>query len=278
VTYTATDSYGNISSCSFSVLVEDKGLPVFQTCIEDIIVNATACDAVASWAIPTALDNCGTVTVVETHSPGSTFPLGTTKVSYTATDESGNSSVCKFNIIVKNEAPPTLEDCPDDISLTANEFGEATAEWFSPSALSTCGEVILTSSHKSGDKFHVGVTIVEYSAVDISGNSSMCRFNVTVVKQEIDIEISQVVTPDGNGVNDELIVANIEKFNNNKIVIVDRWGSVIYAASGYNNESIVWKGVNHEGSTVPTGTYFYSLSVRYGEDFIEKTGFIELIR
>jgi gliding motility-associated-like protein len=171
-----------------------------------------------------------------------------------------------------------FQNCPEDISVTANEFGEVVGEWEAPLAISNCGEVTITPSHNSGALFRTGITAVEYRAVDISGNTAHCRFNVTVLKQPIDIEISKVVTPDGDGVNDQWIVTNIEKFANNKIVIVDRWGSVIYAASGYNNGSIAWDGINQDGANVPTGTYFYSLSVRYGGDSIEKTGFIELIR
>ena len=86
------------------------------------------------------------------------------------------------------------------------------------------------------------------------------------------------MTPDGNGVNDEWIVTNIEKFANNKVVIVDRWGSVIYTATGYDNGNVVWRGLNRDGAAVPTGTYFYTILVRYGEDSFEKSGFIELIQ
>lgn len=279
VTYTATDSHGNSSSCTFKIIVEDKTPPVIQNCVNNLVINVDSeCDAIANWTAPATTDNCEAVTLVSTHSPGSTFPLGTTTVVYTATDDSGNTAVCEFKVTVRNATSPVFENCPDDITVTGNESGEAVAEWTSPSAASPCSEVTVTRSHNSGDIFRPGTTRVEYNAVDISGNVSRCWFNVTVIRQEIDIEISKVVTPDGNGVNDELIITNIEKFTNNKIVIVDRWGSVIYTASGYNNGSVVWRGINRDGAMVPTGTYFYSISVRYGEDFVERTGFIELIR
>ena len=101
---------------------------------------------------------------------------------------------------------------------------------------------------------------------------------LTEASQGFVIEISQIVTPDGNAQNDEWILENIENFADNKVVIVDRWGGVIYTASGYNNETVVWKGNNRNGDLVPTGTYFYTISVRYGPSVFEKTGFIELIR
>lgn len=279
VTYTATDSFGNRSSCSFNVVVEDKTAPSIQNCLSDVVVTADVdCDATVQWEPPTATDNCGSVTMTSTHMPGDVFPLGNTLIKYTATDDAGNAAFCQFNIIVRNETPPQLTNCPEDISVLGDEYGEAVVEWIAPSASSNCGYVTLTSSHNSADVFGIGVTEVQYKAEDDTGNSSFCRFSVEVVEQEIEIDISKVVTPDGNGVNDEWIVTNIERFSNNKVVIVDRWGSVIYTATGYNNGSVVWRGLNRDGASVPTGTYFYTILVRYGEDSFEKTGFIELIQ
>ncbi len=120
--------------------------------------------------------------------------------------------------------------------------------------------------------------MVEYQAEDPSGNISRCKFNVVVTRPAIELDISKVITPDDNGINDEWIVKNIEKFKDNKIVIVYRWGSVIYSATGYNNESVVWKGNNQRGDRVPTGTYFFTISARFGPDLFEKSGSIELIR
>jgi large repetitive protein len=280
VTYTAVDANNNTSTCKFKVIVKDKTAPVFQNCVTEIIATASAdCNAVVNWIAPIASDNC-TVTPVITssHTSGSTFNLGTTAVKFTATDEEGNASFCQVNVIVKNQSSPVFSDCSKDITAKGNEKGLATIDWLTPAASAKCGEVTLTSSHEPGEVFSIGTTNVEYKATDNTGNISYCKFNVIVSKQEIDVGIGKIVTPDGNGQNDEWIVSNIEKFKDNKVVIVDRWGSVIYTATGYNNESVVWKGVNQSGITVPTGTYFYTLSVRYGPSMIEKSGFIELIR
>jgi hypothetical protein len=59
---------------------------------------------------------------------------------------------------------------------------------------------------------------------------------------------------------------------------VDRWGGVVFNGSNYDNQNVVWQGTNRSGDKVPTGTYFYTISVRYGTEMIEKSGFIELIR
>ena len=193
-------------------------------------------------------------------------------------DAAGNKSMCEFEVTVKMGGVPVFENCPADQDLTAEESGTAIVDWTPPTATAGCGDVVLTSTHSPGDVFSPGATIVTYKAEDAFGNISYCEFKVIVTPQEIDIAIGRLVTPDGNSDNDELIITNIEKFVKNKIVIVDRWGSVVYTASGYNNASVVWTGLSREGATLPTGTYFYTISVQYADKVFEKTGFIELIR
>jgi gliding motility-associated-like protein len=79
-------------------------------------------------------------------------------------------------------------------------------------------------------------------------------------------------------VNDTWIIGNIELYKENKVTIVDRWGSVVYTESGYDNEQRVWRGRNAQGSLVPAGTYFYTISVRSGNQNSETRGFIEVVR
>ncbi len=279
VTYTATDIGGNSSSCKFNVIVNDETAPAFQNCSPEIVVKVGAtCVSSVSWAVPTVSDNCGLATVTSSHSPGDTFPIGTTEVNYTAIDINGNVSVCQFNVVVKNENLPIISNCPSNIVVEGNESGEANVDWVKPTATAVCGEITLTSSHEPGDLFYIGTTQVEYKAIADAGNTSYCTFNVVVSQVEIEIDISKLITPDGDGKNDQWIVSNIEKFKENKVVIVDRWGSVVFTGAGYNNESVVWRGENRNGEIVPTGTYFYTISVRFGPALVEKSGFLEMIR
>jgi gliding motility-associated-like protein len=259
--------------------VEDKTAPVFTTCPVDIVVKAnTGCEASVNWTEPVASDNCGVGSVTKSHESGSVFPVGTTTVKYTASDVAGNKTVCEFNVVVKIDEAPAFSNCPEDIHAKTDEWGTSIVEWTPPTATISCGTLTLTSTHEPGSIFSPGTTVVKYKAEDAFGNTSYCEFNVIVTEQEIDIEIGRIVTPDGNRDNDELVVKNIERFSKNKIIIVDRWGSVVYTASGYNNSSVVWRGLNTGGGTVPTGTYFYTISVWYGNKVFEKTGFIEVIR
>ena len=56
-----------------------------------------------SWTAPTATDNSGTQTLTSTHNPGDSFPIGTTPVTYTSTDATGNTATCTFDVVVTGE-------------------------------------------------------------------------------------------------------------------------------------------------------------------------------
>lgn len=97
VTYTVTDGSGNIATCSFDITVTDTELPVLS-CPTDI----ATCDPVVTFSAPTATDNCGVASVSQTAglASGSTFPVGTTTITYEAVDINGNVNTCSFDVII----------------------------------------------------------------------------------------------------------------------------------------------------------------------------------
>lgn len=72
------------------------------------------------------------------------------------------------------------------------------------------------------------------------------------------IEITEVMTPNGDGENDGFIVPGIENFPNNSVEIFNRWGNIVYATKGYLND---WKGVNNKGASLVTGAYYYVINL-----------------
>lgn len=82
---------------------EDTVPPTIQNCPSNIglVVELGITSTSAFWLEPTATDLSGTVNLVtRSHTPGSSFPLGTTGVTYTFTDASNNPSTCSFNVVV----------------------------------------------------------------------------------------------------------------------------------------------------------------------------------
>ena len=69
-------------------------------------------------------------------------------------------------------------------------------------------------------------------------------------------------------------ITGIENFSDNDVMVFNRWGDAVYEAKGYNNNSVVWKGENHQGTQLPDGTYFWV--IKYNGK-VEK-GWVEVTR
>ncbi|MCF8371334.1 MAG: HYR domain-containing protein [Bacteroidales bacterium] len=107
VTLTATDASGNSSSATAVVTVVDTESPVISGCPApiDAEVEPGQWGAHVSWVEPTATDNCALSSFTSNHQPGELFNVGSTIVTYNATDEEGNESTCQFYVTV---TPPNL--------------------------------------------------------------------------------------------------------------------------------------------------------------------------
>eukprot|EP00118_Oscarella_pearsei_P016356 m.155183 g.155183 ORF g.155183 m.155183 type:complete len:2420 (+) comp38660_c0_seq5:905-8164(+) len=102
VTYIARDSAGNIGTCTFNITVNDGEVPVVKSCPEkqQRLVGRNGRKNV-TWDEPQFEDNSGSVTnISQSHNSGDQFPLGKTRVLYTAQDPSGNLVQCKFTVRV----------------------------------------------------------------------------------------------------------------------------------------------------------------------------------
>lgn len=69
-----------------------------------------------------------------------------------------------------------------------------------------------------------------------------------------------LITPNGDGMNDQLFFPNLMKFPNNELTVWSRWGQAVYQKSGYQQDDELWEGT-HNGRPLPDGEYFYLLEV-----------------
>ncbi len=192
ITWTATDIYGNISTCTTLVTVTDDEAPVIN-CQADIDVNNDAgeCGAIINYEMPEFSDNCDGVSIVLTNGleSGSFFATGTTVVTYTATDAAGNTATCSFNVTVTDNEAPAIE-CPEDI-IVENDLGICGAQvsYDLPVGWDNCevASIELIEGLESNATFPVGVTTVTYLVTDTSGNTATCSFTVTVEDTELPV-------------------------------------------------------------------------------------------
>lgn len=81
------------------------------------------------------------------------------------------------------------------------------------------------------------------------------------------------VSPNGDGINDTWRILNIEAFENNQVIIYDRWGQKLYTKTSYSNSN-GWDGTIN-GRFLPEGAYYYYIDLKAGENGIF-TGVINL--
>jgi hypothetical protein len=110
---------------------------------------------------------------------GTTFALGTTTVSCSATDAAGNTATGSFAVAVVDTTAPAVGAMSD---ITMEAVGTATAvSWTNPSATdAVSGSPAVTCAPASGTAFAVGSTLVTCSATDAAGNTGSSTFTVSI--------------------------------------------------------------------------------------------------
>jgi gliding motility-associated-like protein len=99
---------------------------------------------------------------------------------------------------------------------------------------------------------------------DNNGITDYLEFNNHKVAED-NLEIFNVVTPNGNGDNDVLVIRNIELYPNNTLTVFNRWGVVVYEVDSYGQDNKFFTGISEGRSTMrkleelPVETYFYTL-------------------
>ncbi len=78
--------------------------------------------------------------------------------------------------------------------------------------------------------------------------------------------LPNVITPNGDNLNDFLYFKYLEFFGTNNLKVYDRWGKIVYQKENYTND---WSAAN-----VKDGTYYYVLAVEKGETF---PGYVQII-
>lgn len=100
------------------------------------------------------------------------------------------------------------------------------------------------------------------------------RILVDKCLKDITGPIPQIISPNNDGANDSWIIPDIDYFKQNKVVIYNRWGNVVWEASPYLNN---WQGVNEKGAELPDGTYYYVVNINNTENKIYN-GFVVIHR
>ncbi|WP_020568366.1 Ig-like domain-containing protein [Neolewinella persica] len=100
--------------------------------------------------------------------------------------------------------------------------------------------------------------------------------------EEVDVEVdliylidpTQIFSPNGDGLNETWYIDDIEEYPNADVTVFNRWGSVVYQTSQYQND---WPGTWKNGEPLPVATYYFVIDLkRAGTEVV--TGSVTIVR
>jgi hypothetical protein len=189
VTWTATDEHNNKTTRTQTVTVRDTTPPELEE-PEDKVVEATAAEGTPVVLETPKYSDIFRVTV-EDDAP-ELFPVGTTTVTWTATDEHNNKTTRTQTVTVQDTTPPEMEEPEDKVV-------EATAAEGTPVVLETpkYSDIFrVTVEDDAPELFPVGTTTVTWTATDEHNNKTTRTQQVTVqdtTPPELEVPADQIV-------------------------------------------------------------------------------------
>ncbi|WP_316931000.1 T9SS type B sorting domain-containing protein [Flavobacterium reichenbachii] len=191
-----------------------------------------------------------------------------------------------FTITVNNVGEGTIintlvsELIPSGYSLvsfstTTGVYDPATQIWTIPTLNAGQSQVLEVKLLVLPSGNYNNVATIEISTpldVDPTNNSA------TALVEPICLTVYNEFTPNNDGTNDLFRIDCIESYPNNELKVFNRYGALVYSKVHYEND---WdgtanvSGVINRGDMLPTGTYFYVITL--GDGTVKK-GWLSIMR
>lgn len=188
VTWTVKDATGNTATAIQTVTVVDAQNPSIANLPQNIskVNDEGVCGVKVSWTEPLATDNCPGSSISQTAGPanGTVFPVGTTTVTYTATDAAGNTHAESFTVIVTdNEAPVIITNGNQNVNADAGKCSAVVT--VSASATDNCSVGTPMGTRRDNQPlsspYPVGTTTITWNVKDANGNAAPIATQTVIV-------------------------------------------------------------------------------------------------
>ncbi|MGY8931045.1 MAG: HYR domain-containing protein, partial [Flavobacteriales bacterium] len=197
VTFSASDSLGNVGSNTATVTVEDQSPPVItpptSTTVAATDANGTAKTDAAIAAFlgsVSSLDNVdGAVTEGISNDAPDLFPIGATTVTFTLADSSGLTGTATAVLTVSDQAAPVVT-APAAVTIAATDANGTVASnsaitaFLAGASATDNVDASVTVTNDGLATFPLGATTVVFTATDAAGNTGTASAVVTVTDQD----------------------------------------------------------------------------------------------
>ena len=115
----------------------------------------------------------------------------------------------------------------------------------------------------------------------LSVHDCKSEYSVPVII-EADLEFPNVITPNGDGINDVFIIKNLNTERPNRLVIADRWGRVVFQQQNYQtymkDEQVYNSESGFGASDLAEGVYYYTFFYESVVQTIKFNGTVTVIK
>ncbi len=294
ITVTAMDASGNQAVCSFEVTIIDN---VPQANAGSPVSSVEICRTMGSIDLATLLPNDADPGGSWSNVPGGNDPgnalngsvlnlqnlSGGYSFYYIVGNCKPDTAIISVNVIPSDDVSPgtplpSTPFCPkDNATIDLKTLLSNETSWGTWSTTGSASTYLNPDGTLDISSLENGIyTFTHTISNGICGDTSV---TVMIQIECKDLDIPNYVTPDGDGTDDVFVIAGIENYPDNELTIFNRWGTVVYQTTNYQNN---WDGrstskYNVAGDELPTGTYYYVLDTQ-SEVHGVKTGFIYLER
>jgi gliding motility-associated-like protein len=182
--------------------------------------------------------------------------FGSYQMQYTiAGCETSDTVMIQFKQVIPSLSFDPLLRCELQTELSVVNIGMG-EEW---SIIDAPGEAILSNPLAS----EIDLYVSEYGDYTLSytGCDTTLEFNVLFM---CELDLPNVFSPNGDGVNDLFIVENLtnEYYSYSNLSVYNRWGDEVYRDGNYGLNGTWWDGQStHQNDPLHEGVYFYVLRV-----------------
>jgi len=277
VTLSVIDNLENTSTCQTQVNVVDAGAPI-AVC-QNVTVNLNS--AGIATITPSDVDNgssdqCGSIGLTLDVNSFTCADVGGYPVKLTVTDESGNTTDCHAEVVLRDLIPPTAVCRTDTFTIALDAAGTATlmASDIDAGSSDNCAIVDYSTSVFNLTCAEIGTYTVDLIVYDADNNSGTCSAWISVVDtippaascQDITVYTDAAGNVDGFQVssNDFLLeltdncIANLSYSVPNNLTCADIGINVdtvtVLFTDNSNNSSICSFGISVADTIPPTAS------------------------
>lgn len=310
---TSSDSLGLACEGSDTINIDIFERPVLQFDTADLMGcaplnvrlqnNSTPADGQYEWYIVeydangnqhVAYSSLQTSPVFQFNEPG-TYSI----IMKVTTPDGCRDSVAMYNAIVVNPQPIAEFEADPAISMLSENGGLVNFINYADQSMVTGGQGSFYWDFGDGtidsvnfSEPHIYTSWGDYNVTLHVESNSGCSSEIThLVVIESDLVFPNVITPNGDGINDVWAIENLntnvdpedpDGYRNNRLQIFDRWGKKVYDAKNYDTyakDGTIYPGNNYfDGSGLADGVYYYSFQYKGKAKTITFNGSITIVR